>query len=145
MDAGARGVEIKISGKVTSQRARTQFFRAGTISKSGSSAQEGVDKGVAQCIQKTGVMGVVVKIMLPDVKMGDDVKIKGDLLKQEQARMEAKLATTKVKEAVKKEYEVTEEEGELSDEEKQLLDEVDETDVSEISLEPSNGEQKKNE
>ncbi|MFX0022920.1 MAG: 30S ribosomal protein S3 [Candidatus Hermodarchaeota archaeon] len=114
MDAGARGVEIIISGKVTSQRARTQIFRAGTMSKSGQPAQEGVDKGVAQCIQKSGVLGVIVKIMRANTKMGDDIKINDQLLVKVQA----------------------EKEGILTQEDKDLLDEVDEGEISEISLTP---------
>lgn len=128
MDAGARGVEIIISGKVTSQRARVQIFRAGTMSKSGQTAQEGVDKGVAQCIQKSGVLGIIVKIMRANTKMGDDIKIKEDLLVKAQAEVEAKLAKTRA------DYIIEEEEGILDEEDKKLLDEVDEEDTSEISL-----------
>ena len=128
MDAGARGVEIIVSGKVTSQRARVQIFRAGTMSKSGQSAQDGVDKGVAQCIMKSGVLGIIVKIMRADTKMGDDVKIKEDLLAKAQASEEAKLAKTRA------DYLIEEEEGVLGEADRKLLDEVDEEDTSEISL-----------
>jgi small subunit ribosomal protein S3 len=138
MDAGAKGVEIIISGKVTSQRARTQIFRAGTMSKSGQPAQEGVDKGVAQCIQKSGVLGVIVKVMRADTKMGDDIIIKEDLLAQAQAKKTAKLTKTRAEKKLEKKYEVIEEEGVLSEEDKALLDEVDEEEISEISLEPDN-------
>ncbi|MEJ2296771.1 MAG: hypothetical protein P8Y23_18655 [Candidatus Lokiarchaeota archaeon] len=132
MDAGAKGVEIIISGKVTSQRARTQIFRAGTMSKSGQPAQEGVDKGIAQCIQKSGTLGIIVKIMRADTKMGDEVVIKDELLSQAQTKAETKLAKTRA------EYAIEEEERELTEEDKEILDEVDEEDVSEISLEPEN-------
>ncbi|TFG16881.1 MAG: 30S ribosomal protein S3 [Promethearchaeota archaeon] len=134
MDAGAKGVEIIISGKVTSQRARTQIFRAGTMSKSGQPAQEGVDKGIAQCIQKSGTLGIIVKIMRADTKMGDEVRIKDDLLSQAQSKAEAKLAKTRA------EYVIEEEDRELTEEDKEIIDEVDEEDVSEISLEPENEE-----
>jgi small subunit ribosomal protein S3 len=134
MDAGAKGVEIIISGKVTSQRARTQIFRAGTMSKSGQPAQEGVDKGIAQCIQKSGTLGIIVKIMRADTKMGDEVVIRDELLSQAQTKAEAKLAKTRA------EYVIEEEERELTEEDKEILDEVDEEDVSEISLEPENEE-----
>lgn len=136
MDAGARGVEIIISGKVTSQRARTQIFRAGTMSKSGQPAQEGVDKGVAQCIQKSGVLGIIVKIMRADTKMGDDIKIKEDLLTKAQAEKEAKLAKTRA------DHMIEEEEGALSEEDKKLIDEVDEEEISEISLTPDTKDEK---
>jgi len=135
MDAGAKGVEIIISGKVTSQRARTQIFRAGTMSKSGQPAQEGVDKGIAQCIQKSGTLGIIVKIMRADTKMGDEVKIKEKLLSQAQSKAEAKSAKTRAEYIIEEE-----EEGELSEKDQELLDEVDEEDISEISLEPENEE-----
>jgi small subunit ribosomal protein S3 len=134
MDAGAKGVEIIISGKVTSQRARTQIFRAGTMSKSGQPAQEGVDKGIAQCIQKSGTLGIIVKIMRADTKMGDEVILKDELLNQAQKKAEAKMAKTRA------EYVIEEEEGVLNEEDKEILDEVDEEDVSEISLEQENEE-----
>jgi len=127
MDAGARGVEIIVSGKVTSQRARTQIFRAGTMSKSGQSSQDGVDKGVAQCIQKSGVLGIICKIMKADTRMGDDITIKYELLIKAQAEKEAELAKTRA------DYVIEEEKGTLSEEDKKLLDEVDEEDISEIS------------
>ncbi|MFX1443841.1 MAG: 30S ribosomal protein S3 [Promethearchaeota archaeon] len=139
MDAGAKGVEIKVSGKVTSQRARTQIFRAGTMTKSGQPAQEAVDKGVAQCIQKSGVLGVVVKIMRADYKTGDGVEIKEDALKKAQKDLEIKLGKTQ------KRLEIEEEviEGEIDKEVKDIIDEVDEEDVEEISLESEEEEKKK--
>jgi small subunit ribosomal protein S3 len=137
MDSGgALGAEIRISGKVTSQRARCQIFRAGTMTKSGYPSQEGVDKGVAQCIQKSGVLGIVVKIQHVDTKMGDEVNIKEDLLAKAQAEAEARLAKTKV------EYVIEEEEAALSDEEKEIIDEVDEESISEISITPDEEDEK---
>ena len=127
---GAHGAEIRVSGKVTSQRARTQLFRAGTMTKSGYVSMEGIDKGVAQCIQKSGTLGVVVKIQHIDTKIGDEIIIKRDLLSKAQAEAEAKLAKTKA------EYTIEEEEVRLSEEDKQIIDEVDEEAISEISLAP---------
>lgn len=136
MDSGgALGAEIRISGKVTSQRARCQIFRAGTMTKSGYHSQEGVDKGVAQCIQKSGVLGVVVKIQHVGTKMGDEVYIKADLLEKAQAEAEAKLTKTKA------EYIIEEEVEGLSEEDKEIIDEVDEEAISEISLAPEDQEE----
>ncbi len=139
MDAGAIGVEIKISGKVTSQRARTQIFRAGTMKKSGQPAHDAVDKGVAQCVQKSGVLGIVIKIMQAGFKMGDGVKINEELLDKAQKKLSAKLAKAKkkAKKSPKEDYEIEEEERPLTEEEEQLIDEVDEEDIKEISLEPN--------
>ena len=139
MDAGAKGVEIKVSGKVTSQRARTQIFRAGTMTKSGQPAQEAVDKGVAQCIQKSGVLGVVVKIMRADYKTGDGIEIDNVALNKVQKEKEAKLGK------VSKKLEIEEEtiEGKIDEEVQELIDEVDEEDVKEISLETDEEIEKK--
>jgi len=137
MDAGARGCEVVVSGKVTSQRARTSIFRAGTMSKSGQPAQVGVDKGVAQCIQKSGVLGIIVKIMRADTKMGDTVKIDEEALAKAQAQIIAKKGKTRIE----REYEIAEDEREPSDEERELFEDVEEEDVSEISLEPDEEEQ----
>ncbi len=76
MRAGARGVEVRISGKVTSQRARSQVFRAGVISKCGTPSDVGLSRGVAHLTMKSGVLGIRVKIMPSDYKMPDEVIIR---------------------------------------------------------------------
>lgn len=74
--SGARGVEVSISGKIGSQRARTQKFRGGVIVRCGTPAMKGVDVGHAYCILKSGVLGIKVKIMPKDFKTPDDFEIK---------------------------------------------------------------------
>ncbi len=74
--SGARGVEISISGKVGSQRARRQTFRAGVLAKCGTPAQEGVDEGIAHVILKSGVLGIHVKIMPESYKIPDQFEIR---------------------------------------------------------------------
>ena len=138
IDAGAKGVEIKVSGKVTSQRARTQIFRAGTMKKSGQPAQDAVDKGVAQCIQKSGVLGVVVKIMQANYKTGDGVDIKKDELKKVQKEIEIKLGKNRSRLDVEEEVI----EGEIDEEVQEIIDEVDEEEVEEISIESEEEENK---
>jgi small subunit ribosomal protein S3 len=139
MDSGARGTEIIVSGKVTSQRARTTVFRAGTMKKSGQPAQEGVDKGVAQCVQKSGTLGIIVKIMQADIRLGDTVKINYEALAKVQAKKEAEFTKTRAE----KDYEITVEEGKLTEVEKELFEEVEEEDISEISLEPEKEDEEK--
>ncbi len=75
MGAGAKGVEITVSGKLTSQRARYQKFREGFISKTGEPSVQFVDKAVAHALSKPGITGVQVKIMLPDSRLPDDIEI----------------------------------------------------------------------
>ena len=124
IEAGARGVEIKISGKVTSQRARTQIFRSGMIKKSGQ-AKEKIEKGVAQCIMKSGTLGVICKIMLADYKTGDEVYIKNDLLEKAQKKEEIKLG----KNIPRKPIKVDVEEEVVEGVPEELIEEVDEEEV----------------
>lgn len=64
MDSGrALGAEIRISGVQSSnQNAATHVFRAGTMNRDNQPSKKGIDKGVAHSIQKSGVLGVIVKI-----------------------------------------------------------------------------------
>ncbi|WXG45466.1 MAG: 30S ribosomal protein S3 [Candidatus Atabeyarchaeum deiterrae] len=74
MEAGAKGVEITISGKLTSQRARYQKFRDGVITKSGDPVRQFVREATAPASLKPGVMGVRVVLMLPG-ELPDKIRI----------------------------------------------------------------------
>ncbi|WP_456327678.1 30S ribosomal protein S3 [Archaeoglobus sp.] len=76
MEAGAKGCQIEISGKLVSERARTEKFTAGTIVHTGDPAYELVDKGFDIAVKKLGVYGVSVKIIPPDVELPDEFKVK---------------------------------------------------------------------
>ena len=69
--AGAKGVEISISGKLTSRRARYQKFRSGFVAKTGEPIRTAVSHGWAFAIMKPGILGVQVRIMLPDAVAPD--------------------------------------------------------------------------
>ncbi len=75
MDAGARGVEIEISGKLTSARHRTEKFSAGIMPKSGEPALKYVKVGKASILLKPGVFGVKVKIFPPDAPMPEEISV----------------------------------------------------------------------
>lgn len=126
MRAGARGIEISVSGKITSQRARNQRFREGVVSKCGTPAQDGVSKGVAHCFMKPGVLGIRIKIMPGNYVMPDTVTI----LDVEQASPQAKPVAKPVP---KKEPSIFEEDEEDDDEE--LFEEEDEKDLEDESSE----------
>ncbi len=64
MEAGARGVEVVISGKLTSERARFEKYSAGVLYKSGKPS-EYVDEAAIQVLLKPGVYGVKVRILPP--------------------------------------------------------------------------------
>jgi len=75
MAAGALGVEVFISGKVPSQRARTWRFYEGYLKKCGDIALTGVDMAYATAKLKSGVVGIKVKIMPPTTKLPDDIEV----------------------------------------------------------------------
>ena len=73
MGAGARGVEILISGKVPSSRAKKWRFYMGYLKKSGDIAVSGVDTAYSSAKLKTGLVGVQVRIMPSSTIMPDEV------------------------------------------------------------------------
>ncbi len=75
---GAKGVEIKISGKITSQRARVETFRAGFVAKAGDPAERFVDIGKATALIRRGLIGVQVRIMRGDAILPDDIAIEAE-------------------------------------------------------------------
>ena len=78
MSIGAKGVEIKISGKITSQRARVETFRAGFVAKAGDPAERYVDIGKATALIRRGLIGIQVRIMRGDAILPDDISIEAE-------------------------------------------------------------------
>jgi small subunit ribosomal protein S3 len=83
MDAGALGVEIVISGKLRTERARFEKFRAGYFPRCGDAALKYMKKAEAHVQLKPGIIGVKVKIMPPDAKFPDKVQIVEELPPEE--------------------------------------------------------------
>ena len=75
MGAGVLGIEIKISGKVPSSRAKTWRFYQGYLKKSGDVSVSGVRRSHKQAQLKTGIVGIQVRIMPPDTKLPDDISV----------------------------------------------------------------------
>jgi len=74
MNAGALGVEILISGKIPSTRAKSWRFYQGYLKKSGDVAFIGVRKAYAAAQLKSGTIGVQVSIMPPTTKLPDHIQ-----------------------------------------------------------------------
>jgi small subunit ribosomal protein S3 len=79
MEAGALGCEIVISGKLRTERARFEKFRAGYFPRCGEPALRYMRKTEAHVQLKPGMFGVKVKIMPPDAKFPDKIKIATEL------------------------------------------------------------------
>jgi small subunit ribosomal protein S3 len=77
MEAGARGCQVILSGKLTGERHRTERFKSGTIKYCGEAALLDMKKGFYQARLKPGVIGVNVWIMSPTAKLPDEIKVQG--------------------------------------------------------------------
>ena len=74
MNAGALGAEIRLSGKLPSERSRTWRFASGYLKKTGDTAKI-VDKSQSTGKTNSGIVGVKVSILTPDKKIHDQVTI----------------------------------------------------------------------
>ena len=76
MNAGAKGVEIKITGKVIGERSSTIRYALGYMKKSGEVNKTGIRKAVEIAKLPQGVVGVQVRILPPETKLPDEVVLK---------------------------------------------------------------------
>jgi small subunit ribosomal protein S3 len=83
MEAGALGVEIVISGKLRTERARFEKFRAGYLVKCGDPSLKYMQKAEVHVQLKPGIFGVRVRIMPPDAKFPDKIQIVENLPAEE--------------------------------------------------------------
>lgn len=107
MEAGAAGCEIRLAGKFSGQRGKTERFTAGYLKKCGDPAIKDVATGTARATPRLGVTGVTVKIMLksPEAvlkvskQMRDHAeKEQKDALEKSAAGKEEKIESAEVKE-----------------------------------------------
>jgi len=108
MDAGALGIEIVISGKLRTERARFEKFRAGYFPRCGEPALRYMRKAEVHVQLKPGIIGVRVKLMPPDAQFPDKIQIVSELppseekveeLPQETIEETPEKATEKIPEA----------------------------------------------
>ena len=86
MDAGALGAEIIISGKLRTERARFEKFRAGYLPKSGEPPLRYLQTAETHVKLKLGVLGVKVRILPPGVQFPDRVEILENVPKMEESK-----------------------------------------------------------
>jgi small subunit ribosomal protein S3 len=121
MEAGALGAEIVISGKLRTERARFEKFRAGYFPRCGEPALKYMKKAEAHVQLKPGIIGVRVKIMPPDAQFPDKVQIVEKLPPEEKAeekeeKIEEKLPEQKAEELPEEQAEEKVEVEEASEE-----------------------------
>jgi len=88
MQAGAKGCQITIAGKLTGERHRTEKFTEGHVKYCGETAKEVMTVGLATAKLKPGVLGVKVRIMQPHTMLPDQVTYK--LVAKEEAKAPSK-------------------------------------------------------
>lgn len=75
MSAGALGIEIIISGKIPGARAKNWRFYMGYLKKCGDVAISQVRKAKKTALLKSGIIGIKVSIMPPDVVLPDNIQL----------------------------------------------------------------------
>ena len=88
MEAGARGVEVKFSGKLRGGRSQTVRFRDGYLKKCGQVAIDDVEFGEDVARMKPGTVGVQVRIMPAGVELPDELEIKEPVEEEEETEEE---------------------------------------------------------
>ena len=114
LGAGALGVEIILSGKLPSARARSWRVYGGYLKKCGDIAFSGVLKTQAIARLKSGIIGIKVSIMPPDLRLPDKIEFREDLEIIEEVAVEEEKKTKKKakKKTAKKKTEKKEEKKE---------------------------------
>jgi len=122
INAGAFGIEIVISGKVPSSRARSWRFFSGFMKKSGDIALEQIVPAYANALLKSGIIGIRVRIMRPDIELPDDLEIAKGVEAKEEPKEEKK--PRKKRESKKEEKSESKEEAPKEAEPKTEAEEV---------------------
>lgn len=99
INAGALGVEIRLSGKLPGSRAKTWRFGQGYLKKTGDSAKV-VDRAQSRAETKPGTVGIKVSILSPHAQLKDRIKIDEEMvnnLKKNLEKFEKQKETKKTK------------------------------------------------
>ena len=120
MKAGAMGVELVLSGKLPSERAKSWRFAQGYLKKTGDPAKV-VDRAMSQALTLPGIVGIKVSILPPEAHIHDRIVIDDALRATLRAPFEEKVEekeTKKKKSTTKKKPTKKKEKSEKSSEEK---------------------------
>jgi len=79
MKSGAMGVELRLHGKLPSDRAKQWRFASGYLKKVGESSKA-VDRAKSSALTKSGIIGIKVAIMSPKAPVYDRIEIDDKML-----------------------------------------------------------------
>lgn len=107
LSSGALGIEILISGKIPSARAKSWRFYSGYLKKSGDISL-GVLVAYTTAQLKTGIVGIKVSIMPSDIKLPDKIKIQKEKIEviEELSKEEGEKLEKEIKKETSKEEDV---------------------------------------
>jgi small subunit ribosomal protein S3 len=108
MEAGALGAEIIISGKLRTERARFEKFRAGYLVKCGEPSLKYMQRAEVHVQLKPGVFGVRVRIMPPDAQFPDKLHVIENLPPEEKTTEKEAVQKAEVEEAKPEEAKIEE-------------------------------------
>lgn len=86
LKAGALGVEILMSGKIPGARAKRWRFYQGYLKKCGDISMNGVKTAYASALLKTGIIGIQVRIMPPNLVLPDHVEVFEEIQQFEESK-----------------------------------------------------------
>jgi len=127
MRSGALGVEIILSGKIPGARAKSWRFYEGYLKKCGDVSISGVRRAKKTATLKSGIIGIKVAIMPPDIKLPDKIEISEEpieIIEEVEVKKEKK---TKKKKSPKKKETETKKGEEVKEEKKEPEEKTEET------------------
>jgi len=101
LNNGALGVEIILSGKVPSSRAKSWRVFGGYMKKCGEIAVAQVKRAQVTALLKSGIIGIKVSIMPSDVVLPDDIKLSDEKIEIVEEELPADAAPETKEEPVK--------------------------------------------
>ncbi len=78
-EAGAKGFEIVVSGKLATERAKFEKLTVGKLYKNGHDAKNRVRRAVTHVLLKPGIYGVEIRITPGTLQYSDEFKVKPPL------------------------------------------------------------------
>ncbi len=79
LESGASGVEIIIRGKLTTERARYEKFKAGYLPRVGDPVMKSVREAVQDVQLKQGLFGIKVRVLPPNIDVFEHPVIKAEI------------------------------------------------------------------
>ena len=100
LNSGALGIELIISGKIPGARAKSWRFYQGYLKKCGDVAIYGVKTAQKSALLKSGIVGIKVAIMPPDLVLPDTIEILNEpITVLQEMKSEAKIVSESSEEA----------------------------------------------